>query len=303
MDIICIGLRPDTVGSLNFQSSFRPHSPFPAQFKKAGYDTVGIGKVFQWDGPDGSIWSKYESTDTLSSTPPSVPGSTIQPVPEKRFDTSRYPDYAATSIVIKHLRKYHDAKQGNGRGGAVAGAGAGAGETAKDGHYMISVGFGSAHPAYSVPEKYYSMHVNSTWPILSMQQSTFPQRTPIQAYRFPTESAVKIHMPGRRQTRAQLDYINKNNNNNNNNNNNGDTSKKDYRNADVKTRYNLRNNKLSVSPTAADDLHWGHAAAVSFIDAQLGRILDVVDELQLWETLTIVVTSDHGCHLGEKGIW
>ena len=46
------------------------------------------------------------------------------------------------------------------------------------------------------------------------------------------------------------------------------------------------------------ELQWGYAAAVSFVDAQLGRLLDVVDELELWSNLTIVLTSDHGMHLG-----
>jgi arylsulfatase A-like enzyme len=34
-----------------------------------------------------------------------------------------------------------------------------------------------------------------------------------------------------------------------------------------------------------------------------GRILDAIDELELWSNLTVVLTSDHGMHLGEKGIW
>ena len=52
-----------------------------------------------------------------------------------------------------------------------------------------------------------------------------------------------------------------------------------------------------------EELMWGYSAAVSFLDAQLGRILDVIDELALWNNLTIVLTSDHGMHNGEKGMW
>lgn len=39
---------------------------------------------------------------------------------------------------------------------------------------------------------------------------------------------------------------------------------------------------------------WGYAAAVSFLDAQLGRLLDVLDELRLWDDTTVILTSDHG---------
>ena len=42
---------------------------------------------------------------------------------------------------------------------------------------------------------------------------------------------------------------------------------------------------------------------ISFLDAQIGRILDTLDELKLWDSTTIVLTSDHGMHNGEKGIW
>ena len=51
------------------------------------------------------------------------------------------------------------------------------------------------------------------------------------------------------------------------------------------------------------ELMWGYAAAVTFLDAQIGRLLDTIDELQLWNNLTVILTSDHGMHNGEKGMW
>lgn len=52
-----------------------------------------------------------------------------------------------------------------------------------------------------------------------------------------------------------------------------------------------------------DELMMGYCAAVTFVDKQLGRILDVLDELELWNNVTVVLTADHGMHNGEKGIW
>jgi arylsulfatase A-like enzyme len=46
-----------------------------------------------------------------------------------------------------------------------------------------------------------------------------------------------------------------------------------------------------------------YAACVSFIDAQLGRILAELDALGLSGNTIVVLWGDHGWHLGEYGIW
>ena len=44
-------------------------------------------------------------------------------------------------------------------------------------------------------------------------------------------------------------------------------------------------------------------ASITFADAQLGRILDALDELGLSENTIVLLTSDHGYHMGEHGHW
>ncbi len=44
-------------------------------------------------------------------------------------------------------------------------------------------------------------------------------------------------------------------------------------------------------------------AGVSFIDAQVGRLLDALDQLNLRNKTLVIFISDHGYHLGERNWW
>ena len=50
-------------------------------------------------------------------------------------------------------------------------------------------------------------------------------------------------------------------------------------------------------------LKHAYLACVSYVDAQIGRMIDALEEAGVRENTVIIVWSDHGWHLGEMGIW
>ena len=58
-----------------------------------------------------------------------------------------------------------------------------------------------------------------------------------------------------------------------------------------------------VTPEMAEKLRHGYLACVSYIDAQIGRVLDTLEETGLDDNTTVLFMSDHGFHLGEQGMW
>jgi arylsulfatase A-like enzyme len=58
-----------------------------------------------------------------------------------------------------------------------------------------------------------------------------------------------------------------------------------------------------LSDAKALELIRAYAASISYMDAQIGRVLDRIDSLSLAENTVIVFAGDHGYHLGEHGKW
>ena len=57
------------------------------------------------------------------------------------------------------------------------------------------------------------------------------------------------------------------------------------------------------TPGLKRQLIHGYYASTSFVDAQIGRVIDELDRLGLADNTIIVLWGDHGFHLGDLGIW
>lgn len=64
-----------------------------------------------------------------------------------------------------------------------------------------------------------------------------------------------------------------------------------------KKEHDLLNDELRQQAQQA------YFASIEFMDAQVGRVLNKLEELGLEKNTIVVFTSDHGYHLGEHGLW
>ncbi len=62
-------------------------------------------------------------------------------------------------------------------------------------------------------------------------------------------------------------------------------------------------NGAKIERGLARQLIHGYYASVSFVDAQIGRVLDGLRDLGLEDNTIVVLWGDHGFHLGDLGIW
>jgi uncharacterized sulfatase len=60
---------------------------------------------------------------------------------------------------------------------------------------------------------------------------------------------------------------------------------------------------MEIPPGREPDALAAYYASVAFMDAQLGLVLDAMDDLNLWRSTVVVFVGDNGFHAGEHGLW
>jgi iduronate 2-sulfatase len=251
-DSILTGLRPDTVGTYAFQSTYNTyanHMMMPTRVMRSGYTTASFGKIRHWEGEDQSLWDENFEGNWYDYQAKEWQFMNSSVMPDKVRAEETFPDYIFASRAIEAMTRLSKLPK----------------------YFMVAIGFKMPHLAMHVPYKYYDMYRDKVqqWQA-GPDELRFPASSPPVSYRCCADDFRYMNEEG----------------------------------ALVNNRtYDLRYINNTIPLTVHQEMMWGYAALITFVDKQLGRVLDAIDQLELWGNLTVVLTADHGMHNGEKGIW
>lgn len=77
----------------------------------------------------------------------------------------------------------------------------------------------------------------------------------------------------------------------------------DYNFGELRNYYGIPKGNAAFSDTLNTTLKHGYYACVSYIDAQIGRLLDALEASGLDENTIVILWGDHGWKLGEHNMW
>lgn len=131
--------------------------------------------------------------------------------------------------------------------------------------FFFAVGFARPHLPFVSPKRYWDLYNREEIPLAEFQEHA--KNSPVFAYTNSGELLTYTDIP------ALASFT------------------------DVKA------NRIGVDKAKQKELIHGYYASVSYIDAQIGRIIAKLDELGLRKNTIIVLWGDHGWHLGDHDLW
>ena len=274
------GLRPDSIGVFSNNErdvkAFRRRRPdvssLASWFKQLGYHTQSFGKIYHdgWDNPDD--WSH-----------PSAPGRPREMWEVVNEEEPDGPTLIADRFSCPAMQRF-DLPDDHLFAGRMTGQVIDElRKTDQQQPRLLAVGYRRPHLPFVAPEKYYDLYdPDESW---LTKTPLPPQDSPVMSW-FNSDGYTGaarrdgIEMPKRPNRQQAIDL-------------NG---------------YELRSylgvpSKGSMSSRLRVDLLHAYAACVSYVDAQIGRLLDELDRSSLSDRTIVILFSDHGWHLGEHSAW
>lgn len=271
------GLRPDSTRVWHLGDKFRKINPatvtMPQYFKKFGYHTVSIGKIFHnympdsvsWDEPDlrparysaPEMWYRDGETFYVSDSISKLQAIRREEIIAKRpnayadgwntgpayemadvHDTVYY-DGAQTELAIRTIRRLKDQNE----------------------PFYLGLGYFRPHLPFTAPKKYWDLYNRD-----SIKLATNPY-VPKNSEVFTMNSMYEL------------------------------------RHYDGFNHIGHPTSGYTIPDDTARILKQGYYASVSYVDAQIGKLLTSLEDMGLAENTIVIIWGDHGWKLGEHNSW
>ena len=279
------GMTPDHTQVWDLKTLIRSKNPevitLPQYFKNNGYESVGIGKIYDPRSVDKKLDKESWSTPYLNS-------DDFLDITYGRPTLSHYQS-KETKKAFRKYKKEAESKGLKGRelnnyiserlkpssecveisdhaytdGATALGAVNFIENYSSDKPFFFAVGFKKPHLPFVAPKKYWDLYKREDMPLAEFTDRAL--NSPGFAY----------HQSGELNSYSDI--------------------------PDAASFSDIKNMVLNADKSR--ELIHGYYASISYVDAQLGLVIDALERKGLKDNTIIVLWGDHGWHLGDHGLW
>ena len=289
---ILTGKRPDYTRVWDLKTQMRDINPdivsLPQYLITQGYTTQGIGKVYdsrsvdeKMDAPSWSVpfYNYFKTEEKYYAKETGMPALGSYQLPKTKELAIKYKQEAigkglkggeVTDYISKILKpsvESADVPDNAYNDGANALRAIEILEQLKKDSkpFFFAVGFSKPHLPFVAPKKYWDLYTREDMPVAPFQEKSI------------NGVDVAYHNSGEIRAYSDIPPLL------------SFTDQKDF--------------GLTFTIDKQKELTHGYYAAVSYADAQVGLLLNKLDELGLTKNTVIVLLGDHGWHLGDHNLW
>ncbi len=266
------GARPESINVIENFTYFRDANPnivtLPQHFKNNGYETVHTGKIFHKPAfaDLDSSWSRTPAHDKMTIKRVNTPGGFALPENQQMFKQNR------ADVIAKYGK--NAPRNGLGKGPAYENA--------------------------DVPDTFYEDGYNAELAIATLKD--LKEKKPNQPF-FLGMGMKKPHLDWLAPKKywdmydpSQIKLTDQNGAPING------AAMGLHPSFELRARFGIPK-KGPIDKNLARTLKHAYLASISYIDAQIGKLIDAIEKEKLSDNTIIILWSDHGWHLGEMGIW
>ncbi len=263
------GLRPDATRVWDLTTEMRTVMPdvvtLPQHFRQNGYRAVAFGKIYHNPFPDALSWDE----------PTHIPQGVVAYSVDNRNKLANFKlemkDCGKSASAIQRMRGpateiQEEPDDRNYDGKQTSDAIQKMQELAAENKpFFLAVGYIRPHLPFITPKPYWDLYQRAEIPLATNR--FLPLNAPSVAF-------GDRSLGGFYELRSYMDY------------------------ASAPSPF-----EHPLSEEQQRELRHGYYASVSFVDAQVGRLLEALDKTGLAKNTIVVLWSDHGWKLGEHGGW